>query len=64
MKIGIKLEPKRQYEYECICGYIWIDSETLPCPMCRQWPISQIPYESLPPENFAHGTTKNKKENK
>lgn len=36
-----------QYEYECVCGYIWIDSERQPCPMCGESAqITAEPYES------------------
>lgn len=24
----------KQYEYECICGYVWIDDQNYGCPMC------------------------------
>ena len=45
---------KQQYEYECICGYVWIDSENNGCPMCsEQTQITAEKYESLPPENFS-----------
>ena len=44
---------KLQYEYECICGYAWIDSENNGCPMCGESAkIIGEPYQSLPPESF------------
>ena len=49
-KIGI--EP-RQYEFECPCGYIWIDSQRHPCPMCsNEVGITATPYESKHPDKF------------
>lgn len=49
-KIGI--EPK-QYEFECSCGYIWIDSKNNSCPMCgEQVSITATPYESKQPDTF------------
>lgn len=52
---------RRQYEYECICGHIWIDSEKQACPMCgEQWDIITEPYESLPPESFERSTDRRK----
>lgn len=51
-KMNIK-NYKKQYEYECICGHIWIDSENQGCPMCsEQTQITAEKYESLPPESF------------
>ena len=49
-KIGI--EP-REYEFECPCGYIWIDCQNQPCPMCcGESGISAIPYETKKPNTF------------
>lgn len=49
-KIGI--EPK-QYEFECTCGYIWINCENTGCPMCTEKDgISVKPYEIKQPKNF------------
>ena len=46
----------RQYEYECACGYVWIDSERQPCPMCsEEVNITAEPYESLPPDKLNRG---------
>lgn len=43
----------RQYEYECICGHIWIDSENNGCPMCYETvDISVQPYEIKQPNTF------------
>lgn len=48
---------EKQYEYECTCGHIWIDSEKQNCPMCgEQTQITVSDYESLPPESFADRT--------
>lgn len=60
MNIGIERSCKtpkgfepRQYEFECPCGYIWIDSENQPCPMCsNEVNITAIPYETKHPDNF------------
>jgi len=39
-----------QYEYECICGYFWIDSENNGCPMCGEdTEIKIYNYVSVPP---------------
>lgn len=44
---------KKQYEYECDCGYVWIDSENNGCPMCgEQTQITAEKYSSLQPETF------------
>ena len=46
----------QQYEYEGICGYIWIDSERQSCPMCGEnTSITAEPYESLPPDKLNRG---------
>lgn len=49
----------KQYEYECVCGYCWIDDKNdgwLPlrgCPMCgEKIRVTITTYESLPPEKF------------
>ena len=43
----------QQYEFECICGYIWIDNERQSCPMCDgDTNITAEPYESLPPNEL------------
>ena len=43
----------RQYEFECTCGYIWIDDHNLGCPMCQNRnDIIRRDYNSLPPETF------------
>ena len=52
-----------EYEYECACGYIWIDdgtfgwtSENNGCPMCGETTnITAEPYESLPPDKLNRG---------
>lgn len=50
MKIGI--EPK-QYEFECPCGHIWIDSKGQACPMCgNTLDMSVIPYNTKHPDTF------------
>ena len=50
MNIGI--EPK-QYEFECPCGYVWIDSQNSGCPMCNETDgITVEPYESKHPDTF------------
>lgn len=48
---------RQQYEYECVCGHIWIDNENNSCPMCceRNDIVASI-YKSLPPEKFADRT--------
>jgi len=47
---------KTQYEYECICGYVWIDSENQGCPMCgEQTQITAEKYNSLPPNKLNRG---------
>ena len=50
------------YEYECICGYIWIDdaqtywSNSHTCPMCgEQMRIIVELYESLSPDKLNRG---------
>jgi len=54
----------QQYEYECICGYIWTDAERTSyadsendgCPMCGgQVNITAEPYTSLPPDKLNRG---------
>ena len=58
MRTRIGIEPK-QYEFECKCGYVWIDSQNKPCPMCgNEIGITPQPYESLPPNSFANRTKK------
>lgn len=50
-KIGI--EPK-QYEFECPCGYIWINCGNTGCPMCSETNgITVKPYEIKQPKEFA-----------
>jgi len=46
------------YEYECICGYIWIGSENNGCPMCDVEPclIAVQDYENLPPDKLNQRT--------
>lgn len=49
-KIGI--EPK-QYEFECPCGYIWVDSQNQSCSMCsNEIGITTEPYETKHPNKF------------
>ena len=44
---------KPQWEYECICGHIWIDDQLQNCPMCGERnDVTISNYESLPPEAF------------
>ena len=46
----------KQYEYECACGYIWIDNTNNGCPMCgEEANITAEPYESLPPDKLNRG---------
>ncbi len=52
----------KQYEYECICGYVWIDDVQTywdnchTCPMCNErTKITVEPYESLPPDKLDRG---------
>ena len=46
----------QQYEFECVCGHVWIDSERLPCPMCGDdTNITAEPYESLSPDKLNRG---------
>ena len=46
----------RQSEFECTCGYVWIDSENNDCPMCGETTIILAePYESLPPDKLNRG---------
>jgi len=53
---------KKQYEFECACGHIWIDSENQGCPMCgEQVQITAEKYESLPPDDIGHHYNKAKK---
>jgi len=53
-KIGI--EPK-QYEFECVCGFVWIDCENNGCPMCDETnKITVESYESKHPSTFANRT--------
>ena len=50
------MKQMQQYEYECICGYVWIDSERLPCPTCGDdTNITAEPYESLSPDKLNRG---------
>lgn len=43
----------KQYEYECQCGYVWLDNENNGCPMCgEKTKITATEYKSLPPEKF------------
>lgn len=45
---------RRQCEYECICGYIWIDSKNNGCPMCgKTTGIITKPYEIKQPKEFS-----------
>jgi len=45
---------EQQWEYECPCGYIWIDSQNNGCPMCGNT-VGIIPqlYETKHPDKFA-----------
>lgn len=46
----------KQYEFECQCGYSWIDSENNGCPMCgEQIEITIKDYQSLPVSEFNRG---------
>ena len=52
----------KQYEMECICGYIWTDDAQIywdnlhSCPMCgEKMKIIPKPYESLPPDKLNRG---------
>jgi len=55
-----RLLEERQWEYDCPCGYIWIDSQNNGCPMCGNTVgIIPQPYETKHPDKFAkRGTTK------
>lgn len=47
-----RIEPT-QYEFECPCGYIWIDDTNNGCPMCSNTTdISATPYEIKQPKEF------------
>ena len=51
MNIGI--EPK-QYEFECLCGHIWIDCQNTGCPMCSEKDgIAVKQYEIPQPKNLS-----------
>jgi len=51
--MNIKLY-KKQYEFECICGHVWIDDTNNGCPMCgEKIQIITESYDSLPPEGFS-----------
>ena len=51
--MNIKLY-KKQYEFECICGHVWIDDTNDGCPMCgEKIQIITESYDSLPPEGFS-----------
>ena len=42
-------------EYECTCGYIWIDDQNYGCPMCQNYnDIIRRDYVIPQPETFAH----------
>jgi len=44
---------ERQWEYECPCGYIWIDSQNNGCPMCGNTVgIIPQPYETKHPDKI------------
>ena len=49
---NIGIEPK-QYEFECVCGYCWIDSQNNGCPMCGETiEIKAEKYEIKQPKEF------------
>jgi len=41
-------------EYECGCGYVWIDDNGISCPLCgNRYDIVYRPYEIQQPDTFA-----------
>lgn len=52
---GLIIEEHKINEYECTCGYVWIDDANYGCPMCQNHVnIIRRDYVIPQPENFAH----------
>lgn len=46
-------EPEIIYEFECICGHIWLDNINQGCPMCGKYEdVIRRDYTSPDPESF------------
>ena len=49
------LKEHNMNEFECPCGYIWIDDQNYNCPMCgEQDDVIRQDYIIKQPEQFAH----------
>ncbi len=44
---------ERIYEFECVCGHVWLDDANYGCPMCStRMNIVRRNYKILQPEKF------------
>ena len=49
-------------EFECTCGYVWIDDHNYGCPMCgKRDDVIRRDYVIKQPEQFAHRHEQNRK---
>lgn len=47
------MKTTKQYEFECKCGYVWLDDQNYGCPLCQNHEdIIRRDYVIAQPETF------------